>query len=263
MAAKGVGVYVSAAPVSWQTRAHAWPQMRWVHLRREVGFGCGPRVQTFGSLRLWWPPAGRIGRFSTGKAIVPRCLTDTTLLLLPKLRTSAHASCVRTSMLEFSPTYRRRSAPVFHTMHHARFPKGWCSRRKGLIPLCLCRLIPVQSSTVAYRRPCFNSLWSFSVCWQLHVPSAPPGGWVEPRARLEKPPPDGQSLAKRTTRSRPIGERFMEGNTPFVDSWQKRFTQNKVRGVRDAGARPAKGPKCWRKKYQKSGEAIEQVTCLG
>ncbi|CAM9252477.1 unnamed protein product, partial [Scytosiphon promiscuus] len=44
----------------------------------------------------------------------------------------------------------------------------------------------------------------------LHVPNARPGGWVEPRTERRQQPDNIQ----RTTRSRPIGERFMEGEEP-------------------------------------------------
>ncbi|CAN0405281.1 unnamed protein product, partial [Hapterophycus canaliculatus] len=43
----------------------------------------------------------------------------------------------------------------------------------------------------------------------LHVPNAPPGGRVEPRTRRGL-----LNTAEKTTRSRPIGEMFMEGEEP-------------------------------------------------
>ncbi|CAM9861663.1 unnamed protein product [Pylaiella littoralis] len=48
----------------------------------------------------------------------------------------------------------------------------------------------------------------------LHVPDAPSSGWVEPREYRENSPLGGQDKVRRTTRSRPIGERFMEGADP-------------------------------------------------
>ncbi len=45
----------------------------------------------------------------------------------------------------------------------------------------------------------------------MHVPDAPPSGWVEPRAEEECASAGGQKSIQRKGRSRPIGERFMEG----------------------------------------------------
>lgn len=117
--------------------------------------------------------------------------------------------------------------------------KGVAACIRAVLPIntSLCRNFEIMFIDFVFKRHrrtkmCQQGLVVLLVL-QLHVPNAPPGGWVEPRTRLEKSSPDGQSLAQRATRSRPIGERFMEGEISSTRG-QNMLT---ACGVRDAGAR--------------------------
>lgn len=69
-------------------------------------------------------------------------------------------------------------------------------------------LIQTVESASGFRQYCSRVI---DRAMQLHVPDAPPSGWVEPRADQEGASAGEQKPIQRKGRSRPIGERFMEG----------------------------------------------------